>query len=66
MIFAGAMGIGGLRERSLSVERQSELRISGANTGVPDNYRDAGMHCLPRLNGVSQPMVIRRVLTAGR
>jgi len=32
--FAGAFAV---------VERQSELKISEANAGAPDSYRDAGM-----------------------
>jgi len=31
------------------VKRQGELKISEANAGAPDSYRDAGMHSLSRL-----------------
>ena len=47
--FAGAFAV---------ARRQSALQISEANAGAPDSYRDAGMHSLPRQNGVSQPMTI--------
>ena len=31
------------------MKRQGELKISEANAGAPDSYRDAGMHSLSRL-----------------
>jgi len=31
--------------------RQSELKISEANAGVPDSYWDAEMHSLPSIAG---------------
>ena len=38
-----AMGIWRFAGAFAVVERQSELKISEANAGAPDSYRDAGM-----------------------